>query len=136
MENGDLTARWRPRQYRSLKYDPAPHSPESSMNNRWLLLAIAAVYVGLSVITFVAYAIDKSAARRRGPRTPERTLHLLSLAGGWPGALLAQRWLRHKSAKTSFRRVFWVTVAVNVLCFAMLCAPAGRSLWVSLLARP
>ncbi|WP_457329053.1 DUF1294 domain-containing protein [Rhizobacter sp. P5_C2] len=90
------------------------------MNIRWPLLLIAAAYAGLSVITFVVYAIDKSAARRKGPRTPERTLHLLSLAGGWPGALLAQRWLRHKSAKASFRRVFWVTVVVNVLGFVML----------------
>jgi uncharacterized membrane protein YsdA (DUF1294 family) len=90
------------------------------MNIRWPLLLIAAAYAGLSVITFVVYAIDKSAARRKGRRTPERTLHLLSLAGGWPGALLAQRWLRHKSAKASFRRVFWVTVVVNVLGFVML----------------
>ena len=90
------------------------------MNIRWPLLLIAAAYACLSVITFVVYAVDKSAARRKGPRTPERTLHLLALAGGWPGALLAQRWLRHKSAKTSFRRVFWVTVVVNVLGFVML----------------
>lgn len=120
MESGDLTAKRRLRQYGSVTYDPAPHSPESTMNTRWPLLWIAAAYAGLSLITFVVYAIDKSAARRRGPRTPERTLHLLSLAGGWPGALLAQRWLRHKSAKASFRRVFWVTVAVNLLGFAML----------------
>ena len=90
------------------------------MNLRWPLLLIAATYACLSVITFVVYAIDKSAARRKGQRTPERTLHLLSLAGGWPGALLAQRWLRHKSAKASFRRVFWVTVAVNVMGLVML----------------
>jgi uncharacterized membrane protein YsdA (DUF1294 family) len=90
------------------------------MNISWPLLGFAVAYAGLSVITFVVYAIDKSAARRKGPRTPERTLHLLSLAGGWPGALLAQRWLRHKSAKASFRRVFWVTVVVNVLGFVML----------------
>ncbi len=120
MESGDLTAKRRPRQYGSVTYDPASYSPESTMNIRWPLLLIAAAYAGLSVITFVVYAIDKSAARRKGPRTPERTLHLLSLAGGWPGALLAQRWLRHKSAKASFRRVFWVTVVVNVLGFVML----------------
>lgn len=92
------------------------------MHFRWPLLWTAATYAVLSAITFAIYAIDKSAARRRGPRTPERTLHLLSLAGGWPGALLAQRWLRHKSAKASFRRVFWVTVAVNLLGFALLSA--------------
>lgn len=100
----------------------------------WCITAVA--YGVLSTITFAIYAIDKSAARRRGPRTSERTLHLLSLAGGWPGALLAQRWLRHKSAKASFRRVFWGTVAFNLLCLVMLYAPAGRSLWMSLTARP
>jgi len=88
------------------------------MNLHWPLLWIAVAYAGLSVITFVVYAIDKSAARHRGPRTPERTLHLLSLAGGWPGALLAQRWLRHKSAKARFLGVFWITVILNVLALA------------------
>ncbi|KQU73312.1 MULTISPECIES: DUF1294 domain-containing protein [unclassified Rhizobacter] len=87
-----------------------------------ILCITAVTYAAFSAITFVVYSIDKSAARRRGRRTPERTLHLLSLAGGWPGALLAQRWLRHKSAKASFRRVFWVTVATNLIGLAMLSA--------------
>lgn len=57
-----------------------------------------AVYGMLSVVTFVAYALDKSAARAGNWRTPESTLLLLGLAGGWPGALVAQRLLRHKSS--------------------------------------
>ena len=40
--------------------------------------------------TFFTYALDKSAARQNACRTPERTLHFLALAGGWPGALLAR----------------------------------------------
>lgn len=32
-------------------------------------------------------------------RTQESTLHGLSLLGGWPGALIAQQVLRHKSKK-------------------------------------
>jgi uncharacterized membrane protein YsdA (DUF1294 family) len=43
-------------------------------------------------------------------KTPESNLHLLALAGGWPGALFAQQFLRHKSAKAEFRGTFWVTV--------------------------
>jgi uncharacterized membrane protein YsdA (DUF1294 family) len=83
-----------------------------------LPLAVAAVYVASSVAAVIVYAADKSAARRGDWRTPERTLHLLALVGGWPGALVAQRVFRHKSSKTSFRLVFWVTVALNCLALA------------------
>ena len=72
-----------------------------------------AVYGGLSVVCFVLYAVDKRAARRGLPRTRERTLLLAGLAGGWPGALLAQRWLRHKSAKAEFQVKSWATVVGN-----------------------
>ena len=85
-----------------------------------------------SLFTFITYTIDKSAAGRGGWRTPESTLHALAMAGGWPGALLAQQFLRHKSAKAEFRSVFWVTVVVNVAAFVLLCSPAGRALWAGM----
>lgn len=69
--------------------------------------------MAMSAATYLAYAADKSAARNGRRRTPERTLHLLALAGGWPGALLAQRVHRHKTKKTSFLTMFWLTVALN-----------------------
>lgn len=90
----------------------------------WLALA----YLGLSVLTFASYAVDKAAARSGAWRTPEKTLHLLALAGGWPGALLAQQWLRHKSTKAGFRGVFWTTVLLNVVGFVALCSPLGQPL--------
>lgn len=91
---------------------------------------IAATYAAVSLLTFTMYAIDKSAARTGRWRTPEATLHLLALAGGWPGALLAQQWLRHKSAKQSFRAVFWVTVVLNVVGLVLLCSPQADA-WAS-----
>lgn len=95
----------------------------------WQLpLAVVASYAGLSLLTFGAYALDKSAARRGAWRTAESSLHLLALAGGWPGALLAQHALRHKSAKTSFKAVFWVTVVLNVVGLLVLASPRGRGL--------
>jgi uncharacterized membrane protein YsdA (DUF1294 family) len=64
------------------------------------------------------YALDKSAAPRGGWRIAEKHLHLLDLLGGWPGGLLAQAKLRHKSSKTSFQVVFWLTVLVNIAVMA------------------
>lgn len=79
------------------------------------LVALAfAGYFLASLTCFGAYARDKAAARARGRRTPERTLLLLGLAGGWPGALLAQTWLRHKTAKAAFQCKFWISVAANL----------------------
>lgn len=90
-------------------------------------LALAALYAVASVACFIAYALDKSAARKGRRRTPERTLLLLGLAGGWPGGLAAQQLLRHKSAKTSFLVKFWLTVFLNLALLVAL--QAG---WVSL----
>jgi uncharacterized membrane protein YsdA (DUF1294 family)/cold shock CspA family protein len=92
---------------------------------------IALVYVGASLLTFLAYARDKSAAERGVWRTPEGTLHAFALAGGWPGALLAQQILRHKSTKAEFRSVFWGTVVLNVIAFVVLCSPIGKPLWAA-----
>jgi uncharacterized membrane protein YsdA (DUF1294 family) len=83
-------------------------------------------YLVASLLCFAAYALDKSAARSRERRTPERTLLLLGLAGGWPGAVLAQQWLRHKSAKTSFRLTFWATVLANAGLFLYAAFTFGR----------
>jgi len=88
-------------------------------------LVVAAYYLVISALTFFVYAIDKSAARRGAWRTPEKTLHGLALAGGWPGALIAQQVLHHKSSKATFRTVFWATVVINVFAFVVLVSPLG-----------
>ncbi len=83
-----------------------------------LPLLVAAVYGVMSITCFAVYAIDKRAARAKAWRTPEKTLWLLGLLCGWPGALLAQQWLRHKTAKRSFQVMFWIPVVVNMMGFA------------------
>jgi len=84
------------------------------------------VYIGLSALTFITYAIDKSKAKNGSWRTQESTLHLFSIAGGWPGAALAQQFLRHKSAKREFRNVFWFTVIINLGALIWLYSSYGR----------
>ncbi|QDU72593.1 DUF1294 domain-containing protein [Mucisphaera calidilacus] len=73
----------------------------------------AALLAVMSLITFLTYALDKRAATRQQFRTPEATLHLLELLGGYPGGLLARRYLRHKSAKLSFRIVSWTIILIH-----------------------
>ena len=73
----------------------------------------------LSVLTFYLYWRDKFAAQRNAWRTPENSLHVAALLGGWPGAWFAQRLLRHKSAKESFRQVYWATVALHWVLLAL-----------------
>ncbi len=89
------------------------------------LAALLLAYLAMSAVTYVAYARDKSAARRSRRRTPEKTLHLMALCCGWPGALLAQRQLRHKSSKPSFLMTFWLTVVLNLAAVAWLLAQGG-----------
>jgi len=80
----------------------------------WAAVAVVAALVALNGVTVLAYALDKRAARRGTRRVSERTLLTLGLAGGWPGAILAQRRLRHKTRKKSFRSSFRLTVALNL----------------------
>ncbi len=91
----------------------------------WIPYAVLAFYIIVSIIAFVAYAIDKSAALRNQWRIQESTLHLFALLGGWPGALVAQRLLRHKSAKASFQTTFWGTVVLNCGALGWLLSPSG-----------
>jgi len=89
---------------------------------------VAGIYLLASIVCFLSYALDKAAAVRRGWRTSEQTLHLLGLTCGWPGGLLAQQLLRHKSSKPSFRAEFWFTVLLNVAGFVAWYSPLGVGL--------
>lgn len=90
---------------------------------------VLAAYAGLSVVTFLVYAVDKSAAERQARRVPEAHLHMLAFAGGWPGATLAQQWLRHKSKKAEFRLVHWVVVLANLAALVVLASHGALRQW-------
>ena len=77
-------------------------------------------YYGSSIITYRYYSRDKAAALNARRRIPESTLHLMSLIGGWPGALIAQALLRHKTRKPSFLVGYWLTVVVNCMALGVI----------------
>jgi uncharacterized membrane protein YsdA (DUF1294 family) len=76
----------------------------------WVLFGVP---LAASVCAFFAYRDDKRSAEAGEWRVSEATLHFLALIGGWPGAFLAQRAFRHKTAKLSFQFVFWIVVLVH-----------------------
>jgi len=98
-----------------------------------LPVAVLGLYLIASVVAFIAYAIDKSAARNDRWRTAENTLHLFAVLGGWPGALAAQRLLHHKSRKPSFQIAFWLTVILNCGVLGWLFSPSGAAVLFSIL---
>jgi uncharacterized membrane protein YsdA (DUF1294 family) len=86
------------------------------------------LYIGISTIAIAVYASDKSAAAGGRRRTPETALHLIAVLGGWPGALAAQRFLRHKTRKIAFQAVFWFMALINCAALAWLWTYWGATL--------
>ncbi|CAH0396050.1 unnamed protein product [Bemisia tabaci] len=86
---------------------------------QWWWLAI---YGTASLISIVLYGYDKLVAGSNMGRIPEIWLHGLALAGGWPGALLAQHLFRHKIRKVPFQIVFWPIIALHQV-FWWFCSP-------------
>lgn len=80
---------------------------------------VLAPYIVFSIATFALYRDDKLKAMRGAWRTPEATLHLLELLGGWPGGLVAQWYYRHKNSKPAYQIVFWLTVLLNLGALAL-----------------
>ena len=93
---------------------------------RLLPVFVVAATLLMSLVAFVLYRGDKSAAIQGARRTPESTLQVVSLLGGWPGALVAQRVYRHKTRKQPFQTVFWITVLAN--CAALAWMASGQPL--------
>ncbi len=73
-----------------------------------------AYFLAINVAAYPLWAVDKRQARRGDFRVPEWTLHLVSLAGGGVGAVVAMRTLRHKTRKRAFSLVHPALAALSV----------------------
>ena len=69
--------------------------------------------VAISVATVYVYWSDKKRAEVNSWRTPEKTLHLLELIGGWAAAFISQRLFRHKISKGEYQFMFWLIGIVH-----------------------
>lgn len=79
-----------------------------------VIIAYAAYLVLLSLITFIAYGVDKKKAEKGKWRTKEKTLLLLSFFGGAFGGYPAMLVFHHKT-----KAEHWYFTAVNLLGLAI-----------------
>lgn len=87
--------------------------------------AVVAWYACASLLTLLAFASDKRRARRGARRVPEARLHLLEVLGGFPGALLAMGWVRHKRRKPSYWLVTLAIAAVHLAAWWLVLVAPG-----------
>lgn len=78
------------------------------------LLLIVYHLISINVVTFLAYGIDKRAAKRGDWRVSEARLHSLELLGGWASAYLAQKFFHHKTKKKSYQAMFWLMLVFQI----------------------
>jgi uncharacterized membrane protein YsdA (DUF1294 family) len=81
---------------------------------------VLAAYGVAGAVAFAAYGWDKRRAERGGRRVPERTLHLLALVGGFPGAWLGRRAFRHKTRRPAFLVVIVLAGCLHAGLWALL----------------
>ena len=90
-------------------------------------LLVILYFLVISTVTFIFYKIDKLSAIKGKRRIAENTLHLFSIIGGWSGAIIAQKSLRHKTKKQPFRIIFCITILINLGILVWLFFPEYNS---------
>ena len=81
-----------------------------------MISTILSIYLLLNIISFIAYGNDKSRARKRNGRIPERTLLGLSVLGIF-GAILGMRTFHHKTNKPTFSQGLYLILALEIMSF-------------------
>ena len=71
--------------------------------------------ISINFITFFAYGYDKKAARKGAWRIPEKTLQGFAFVGGTLGAIIGQKFFRHKTKKSSFQLLFWMIFFMQIM---------------------
>ena len=90
-------------------------------------LAFVLYVLVASILCFGMFAWDKHRAVRGYWRVPEAQLLMLAFLGGSPGALFAQRVLRHKTRKEPFRSILRRIFYFQVLAVSVAAIPPLRN---------
>lgn len=77
----------------------------------WLLSYLIAI----NISTLLLYGYDKLIAGTNSLRVPESVLHIVTIAGGTPAAMVGQKYLRHKTLKESFQLRFLFIICMQII---------------------
>jgi uncharacterized membrane protein YsdA (DUF1294 family) len=72
------------------------------------LPSIFSWFGGVNIVLFFMMGKDKAAATTGMGRTPESTLLLLAVAGGFPGLFAGRHIFNHKTSKVRFNALMWL----------------------------
>ena len=75
--------------------------------------------LGVNLLSFLVFGLDKLLARRRHRRVPEASLLTLGVLGGSVGAMLAMLIFRHKTDARSHPAFCWGLPLVFLLQLAL-----------------
>lgn len=88
------------------------------------MIKIALIYLlGMNVVAFLLYGLDKWKSKRAKWRIPEATLIWMAVLGGSVGALLGIRLWHHKTLHAKFRYgvpailIAQVLIVVGIICW-------------------
>ncbi|MHB9145499.1 MAG: DUF1294 domain-containing protein [Symbiobacteriia bacterium] len=92
------------------------------MMPRWNAVSpVLSLYIMIAnVVAFAVMGLDKRFAQNGGRRVPERTLWILALIGGAPGAWAGMRLFHHKTRHDSFRLGFPLLALVEAVAYLYL----------------
>jgi len=83
---------------------------------------VIGLFIGINLLSFIITWYDKRIATQNqtSPQTQrnrisEKTLYIYALIGGWPAAIVAQQYFRHKTQKNAFKYRFWLSIVINIV---------------------
>ncbi|WP_196260362.1 DUF1294 domain-containing protein [Pelagibacterium limicola] len=77
-------------------------------------ILLTGIYLAMGAGAFGLYWLDKKMAGSGGWRVSEASLHLVDMAFGSAGGLLAQQVLRHKTSKPAFAGISYLIAGLHV----------------------
>ena len=79
---------------------------------------LAAALIGINLVAFAAFGIDKMLATAQRRRVREATLLWFAALGGTPGAYVGRAAFRHKTRKQPFSRRLHAIAVLQLLLLA------------------